>query len=315
MIIDFKIGDEIIDNFLIKSLDVRKTKNGKNYFSMILCDKSGEVSSKVWEVNEDMLQAFKVGDTIKAKGLVESFASNLQFKITKMKKITLSEEELKNMVESAPIEIDTMYNEILSTIDQMKNKEIKEITKTLLDRHEEKFKVYPAAKTFHHAIMSGLLYHTYSMLINAKKLATTYTYLNTDLLYSGVILHDICKTEEMDCNSINVVESYSNAGQLLGHIIQCICEIDEVSKSLNIKSEVPLLLKHIILAHHYEPEFGSPKYPMIPEGEMLHYLDILDSRMNQMQNAFEKTNENEFSSRVRALDNRNIYHYTLKEEE
>ena len=234
-----------------------------------------------------------------------------------MDKVTLNETEMKNLVESAPLNSSIMYEEVLNTVNTFKNEDVKIITKALLDKYEDKFKSYPAAKTFHHAIVGGLLFHTYTMLVNAKKLCSTYTFLNTDLLYSGVILHDICKTEEMECNEIGVVETYTKDGQLLGHIIQCICEIDNVARKYAIKSEVPLLLKHMVLSHHYEPEYGSPKYPMIPEAEMLHYLDIVDSRMNQMQSVFNATKENEFSNRVRVLDNRNIYHYNIntKEEE
>lgn len=312
MISNLKVSDKVFDNFILKSVMLRKTRTGKDYLDIILKDKSGEIAAKLWNVEEGQKDSFKAGDVVKVSGEVDSFGSNPQVKIEHIEKVKLNDEEMNKLVEAAPLNADKMFEEITLTINNFKNKDVKLITKTLIDKYEYKFKTYPAAKSFHHAMKSGLLFHTFTMLTNAKKLSATYTFLNTDLLFAGVILHDICKTEEMECNDLGVVENYTKDGQLLGHIIQCICEIDNVSRTLNIESEVPLLLKHMVLSHHYHPEFGSPKYPMIPEAEMLHYLDILDSRMNQMQTAFNATKENEFSSRVRMLDNRNIYHYNIE---
>ncbi len=312
MISNLKVSDKVFDNFILKSVMLRKTRTGKDYLDIILKDKSGEIAAKLWNVEEEQKDSFKSGDVVKVSGEVDSFGSNPQVKIEHIEKVKLNDEEMNKLVETAPLNADKMFEEIILTINNFKNKDVKLITKSLIDKYEYKFKTYPAAKSFHHAMKSGLLFHTFTMLTNAKKLSATYTFLNTDLLFAGVILHDICKTEEMECNDLGVVENYTKDGQLLGHIIQCICEIDNVSRTLNIESEVPLLLKHMVLSHHYHPEFGSPKYPMIPEAEMLHYLDILDSRMNQMQTAFNATKENEFSSRVRMLDNRNIYHYNIE---
>lgn len=315
MINELKVSDKVFDNFILKSVMLRKTRAGKDYLDIILKDKSGEIPAKLWNVSPEIKDEFEAGCTVKVSGEVDSFGSNPQVKIDSMEKVILNYDEMAKLVESAPIGSDEMFNFVTETISAMKNSDIKTITEVLVDKYKDKFKVYPAAKSFHHAMKGGLMYHTYTMLKNAKKLTDTYTFLNKDLVFAGVILHDICKTEEMECNDIGVVESYTTDGQLLGHIIQCICEIDNVSRRLEIKSEVPLLLKHMVLSHHYHPEFGSPKYPMIPEAELLHYLDIVDSRMNQMETAFKGTKENEFSSRVRMLDNRNIYHYTLENKE
>ncbi len=315
MISNLKVSDKVCDNFILKSVMLRKTRTGKDYLDIILKDKSGEIPAKLWNVLEEQKEMFKSGNVVHVDGEVDSFGSNPQVKIEHIEKTKLSDTEMSELVETAPLDSKKMFEEIVLIIDNFKNEDVKLITKSLVDKYEYKFKTYPAAKSFHHAIKGGLLFHTYTMLENAKKLSATYTFLNTDLLFAGVILHDICKTEEMECNELGVVETYTKDGQLLGHIIQCICEIDNVSRNLNIQSEVPLLLKHMVLSHHYHPEFGSPKYPMIPEAEMLHYLDILDSRMYQMKQAFNATKENEFSSRVRMLDNRNIYHYNIEDTE
>ena len=159
----------------------------------------------------------------------------------------------------------------------------------------------------HHSIRAGLLYHIVRMLYAGDKLSDIYDIVNKELLFAGIILHDIAKIEEYDANELGIVSDYNAEGQLLGHIIQGITMIDNAANYLGVDSEVALLLKHMILTHHYEPEYGSPKKPMIPEAEMLHYLDILDARMYDMEKALNKVEPSGFSEKVWTLDNRKIY--------
>ena len=226
MISNLKVSDKVCDNFILKSVMLRKTRTGKDYLDIILKDKSGEIPAKLWNVLEEQKEMFKSGNVVHVDGEVDSFGSNPQIKIEHIEKTKLSDNEMSELIETAPLDSKKMFEEIVLTIDNFRNNDVKLITKSLVDKYEYKFKTYPAAKSFHHAIKGGLLFHTYTMLENAKKLSATYTFLNTDLLFSGVILHDICKTEEMECNELGVVETYTKDGQLLGHIIQCICEID-----------------------------------------------------------------------------------------
>ncbi len=228
MINELKVSDKVFDNFILKSVMLRKTRAGKDYLDIILKDKSGEIPAKLWNVSPEIKDEFEAGCTVKVSGEVDSFGSNPQVKIDSMEKVILNDDEMAKLVESAPMGSDEMFNFVTETISAMENSDIKTITEVLVDKYKDKFKVYPAAKSFHHAMKGGLMYHTYTMLKNAKKLTDTYTFLNKDLVFAGVILHDICKTEEMECNDIGVVESYTTDGQLLGHIIQCICEIDNV---------------------------------------------------------------------------------------
>lgn len=313
MISKLRSGENITEKFLIKSIDVRKTKIGKDYLNITFQDKSATVNAKLWNVSEQMKDMFKAGDAVIVNAQVETFDGALQLKIASMDKTEISNEEMDNFVQSAPKNAKFMLDEIYKTIEDMKNNDIKTLTKTIIDKHSDKFISYPAAKTFHHAIKSGLLYHTYTMLSNAKMLSKTYSFINEDLLYAGVILHDVMKVEELECNKVYAVENYSNEGKLLGHIIQGVLEIGITARELNIESEVPLLLEHMLLAHHYYPEFGSPTYPMIPEGELLHHLDVMDAKMNQMEASFLSVNEGEFTGRVRSLESRFVYHYDLED--
>ncbi|WP_333473040.1 HD domain-containing protein [Crassaminicella thermophila] len=133
-----------------------------------------------------------------------------------------------------------------------------------------------------------------------------YTNINTDLLFAGILLHDIEKLEELDADSLGIAE-YSTQGQLLGHINLAINKIGKVGEKLGADKEVIMLLQHMVLSHHYEPEFGSPKKPMIPEGELLHYIDLIDARMYDMEDHLKNIKEGEFTEPIWSLDNRRLY--------
>jgi 3'-5' exoribonuclease len=145
------------------------------------------------------------------------------------------------------------------------------------------------------------------MLKSAVALSKIYTFLNTDLLYAGVILHDLGKIAEMAVNECGLVTEYTTEGMLLGHLVQGVKHIEIIGQSLQINPEKILLIQHMLLSHHYIPEHGSPKSPAFPEAELLHYLDIVDARMYDMQKAIESTEPGTFSDRIWSLENRSIY--------
>ena len=189
---------------------------------------------------------------------------------------------MEDFVQSAPHNSQWMYNEVLKYLEKIDNTDINIIAETILEAKKEKLMYYPAAKSNHHAIRGGLLYHTLTMLKLGEKLLEVYPQLNKDLLFGGIILHDIAKVEEMDANELGIVSDYNLEGKLLGHIIQGIKEINKVGEEVGAQPEIILLLEHMVLSHHYEPEFGSPKKPLIPEAELLHFLDLIDARMYDM---------------------------------
>jgi len=213
---------------------------------------------------------------------------------------------------SAPYKSEDMFDTILEFIEKIENKDIRGIVENINLQCSNKMMHYPAAKSNHHAIRGGLLYHTTTMLKAGEKLLEIYTHLNKDLLYAGIILHDIAKIYEMDSSELGIVSQYTTEGQLLGHIILGINLIDRAGKELEADNEVIMLLQHMILSHHYEPEYGSPKKPMIPEAEMLHYLDILDARMYDMQKALHDVDEGDFSEKIYSLENITLYKSKVK---
>ena len=197
-----------------------------------------------------------------------------------------------------------MLQELYDAADGFASEPLRLITREMLDRFREKLLYYPAAQRIHHAERGGLLHHTTGMLRLAKAILTQYTWLNADLLLAGVILHDLCKTEEMDSNEMGVVRDYSREGLLLGHLVLGVNRIQEAANKLGISGEPVLLLQHMMLSHHGEAEFGSPRKPMFPEAEALHWVDLLDARMNEMQTAVQKLKPGVFSEKIWSLDRR-----------
>ena len=186
----------------------------------------------------------------------------------------------------------------------MKNPNIQRITRHLLRKHHEQFLEYPAATRNHHEFVSGLGYHVVSMLDLAKAISDLYPSLDRDLLYAGVILHDLGKIVEL---SGPVAASYTVEGNLLGHITIMVNEIGKAADELGIDGEEVVILKHLVLSHHGKLEWGSPKQPMIKEAEILHMIDNIDAKMNMLDRALKRVKPGEFSERVFPLDNRSFY--------
>lgn len=307
-IVEFQNGDFIEGFFLIKSLEVKTSSNNKSYLDFILTDKTGEINGKLWDCTKEDENIYKQNQLIKIRGNVTEWQGKLQLRIARIRLVREEDNiNIDDYVLSAPEEPQFMLDAILNYIDKIKNEDINKIVSYIINENRQKLLFYPAAKTNHHAVRSGLLYHILTMLRSAEKLSEVYTHLNTDLLFAGVILHDIAKLDEMEANELGIVSEYTSEGQLLGHIIQGVKKIDKIANELKVNREISMLLQHMVLSHHYEPEFGSPKRPMIPEAELLHYLDVIDSRMFDMQKALEGTKPGDFSEKIWVLHNRKVY--------
>lgn len=301
-------GQSITTFLMIKNTDLKKAKNDSLYLDMVLGDTEGvEASAKLWNADPQMV-AYKSGEVVLVDALVQKFNGKLQLRINKLRKIKEEDQvSLEDFIESAPRDPEEMFFYLEAAIENFENHDIKKITKYLLNQKRDKLTYYPAAKTHHHAIKSGLLYHMETMLNIAQKIAPVYEFINKDLLYAGVILHDLSKVDEMESTELGIVDDYTKEGKLLGHIIQGIKEIDQASLELEIDEEVKLLLEHMILAHHYHPEYGSPKKPLIPEAELLHYIDLIDSRMYAMKKVLKDAEKGSFADKSMTLEGRHMY--------
>lgn len=305
---DLKVKDEIMDFFMIKSVLVKSGSNGRDYLDMVLGDTTGEVSSKKWNVSPQEANKFAVGDIVKVKGLVKEWNGTKQLDVNAIR-LAVEEDDVdkSTFIKCAPIPTDEMYKYMVDTAEGFKDEDLKKLCLKVLEEKEEKLLYWPAASKNHHAEFGGLLYHMKRMLDNGKAMAKVYTMLDEDLLLAGVILHDMEKINEIDSDLNGMSSGYSFEGQLLGHIVQGVKSLEKNCDELGIDEEKKIMLEHMILSHHYEPEFGSPKRPLFPEAEILHYLDIIDARMYDMEEALRNVEPGEFSERIWTLDNRRIY--------
>ncbi|WZL72941.1 HD domain-containing protein [Clostridiaceae bacterium 35-E11] len=313
---ELKVGEDSQGIFLIKSVAIKTSSNKKSFLDMTLVDKTGEINGKLWDCTQEDEEKYVENQLIKVRGNITEWQGRVQIRIDRIRLITEKDQiTIEDFVPSAPYKAEIMYQEVLNYIEKIQNEDMHNIVFQMIEEVKDRLFIYPAAKQNHHAVRSGLLYHIMNMLKTAEKLCEVYTSINKDLLFSGIILHDIAKIDEMAASSLGIVSDYTVEGHLLGHIIQGIKKIDAISKKVNANQEISMLLQHMVLSHHYEPEFGSPKKPMIPEAELLHYIDLIDARMYDMTKVLSNTVPGQFSEKVWVLENRKLYQTTFDKEE
>lgn len=304
-IANYHYGEVFNGYMLVKNSTQGTARNGKEYLNVTLSDSSGEITAMVWDADENKIKIFTTGHIVNVEGKIDEYQGKKQINLQNFR---LKNEDdgviLSDLLKSAPMEGELLFKLILSTVLGMKNEKIKMITSALLEEYEEDFKAYPAAKSMHHNYVSGLAYHTFCMLEIAKSLCEIYPELNKDLLYAGVILHDLQKVREYD----GVVSTERTLeGMLKGHLVMISEEIGSVAKELGIEGEEVLLLQTLTLSHHLKGEWGSPVAPQILEAEILHYIDMIDARMDMLKNALSKVEKGEFTEKLWGLDNRSFY--------
>lgn len=305
---DLLPGDLVEGYFLAKSITLKSSTNNKPFLDINFADKTGEINAKVWDYSKSDNVHNSQGSIIKVRGNVIEWQGNLQIKVQKMRVANKDDcIQVENYVPSAPYQPLEMYDLLNDYISRIQNEEVAVIVRDIVKIFKDKLMFYPAAKSNHHSIYGGLLYHITTMLKLADSMKAIYEYLDMDLLIAGVILHDIAKIDEMDSNQYGIVSQYTYEGELLGHIIQGIKLIEKIGEKHDVSREVIVVLQHMVLSHHYEPEFGSPKRPMIPEAEILHYLDIIDARMYDMNNTLSGVKDMGFSDKIWTLNSRKLY--------
>ncbi len=307
----FQNENEVVDYFMIKAVSLKIGSNKKQYLDVTLGDKTGEVSGKKWDVDDKEAETFaklKAGDIVKIKAQVTEWNGMKQVRITRLRNSTSEDQiELRDYIKASPEDPKEMFEYIIDRIGQFEDDKLKALCTKLYIERKEKLLFYPAAAKNHHAELGGLLYHMKTMSIAGDKLCDVYKDLDRDLLITGVFLHDLEKLTEIESNELGIADGYSFEGQMLGHIIQGIKLLEKEMDALDFPYEKKIMIEHMILSHHYEPEFGSPRKPLFPEAEILHYLDIMDARMYDMFSALAKTEPGDFSDRIWVLENRKIY--------
>ncbi|MBN2541093.1 MAG: HD domain-containing protein [Bacilli bacterium] len=222
------------------------------------------------------------------------------------------EQLLKFFYHYAPIEIETIKADIEKVIESLSNQILKDITKSIYDRYKEDFYLYPAATKFHHAYISGLAYHTHSMLKLAEGFFKVYPFLSVDLVNAGIILHDICKIFEFDSYEGS---EYTIKGKLIGHITMGASMVESVAKELGYENEEePMLLQHIIISHHYYGNFGSPRKPNIAEALIIHFIDNIDSKTTVLGEELNLVEVGHLTGSIGVLERERYYKHKLTNE-
>ena len=298
-------GDSVENFFLIHRATQGVTAQGKDYMTLYLQDKSGDIEAKLWTVTKDDMKILKPEIIVWVKGDVINYRGRKQMKVNQFRLATAEDGvTTQDFVDGAPLSPNEIQDELSHFILEIENAHLQRITRHLLKKYQDKFFTYPAASSHHHNFAGGLSYHVLTMLKIAKSLCDIYPLLNRSLLYSAIILHDIGKVREL---SGPVATTYTVEGNLLGHISIASDEVAEAAKELGIDSEEVMLLRHMILAHHGKMEFGSPKLPHLKEAEILFFIDNIDAKMNMFDKAFKKTEKGQFTERIFGMDNRQFY--------
>lgn len=305
----FEVGEQVELFLLVKSSVKGIASNGKPFLTLVLQDQSGEMEARLWDVSEEDERTYGPECIVKVNGDIQNYRGRNQLRIKQIRPCSQTDSvSLADFLEVAPLSKDEMSSKLTQYIFEMKNPNIQRITRYLIKKHAGAFLEYPAATKNHHEFVSGLAYHVVSMLDLAKAIATLYPSLDKDLLYAGIILHDMGKVVEL---SGPISTSYTVEGNLLGHITIMVNEIGKAADELQIVGEEVITLQHMVLSHHGKAEWGSPKPPLIKEAEILHYIDNLDAKMNMLDRALERVKPGEFSERIFALENRSFYKPTF----
>lgn len=297
-------GDKLTITALLSTVNKGVTNKGAPYLSIVLQDKTASMDAKFWNVNEEQLTLYKPGMVAEVSGDVLSHNKQLQFRIMSIRVLDRSTIDLSEFVQASPIPRAQLKEEITNIVSLIQNHVIREIVQEILREYETDFFAYPAASKNHHNFVGGLATHVLGMLKLAEQVCNLYPMLNKDLLYGGVLLHDIGKLVEL---SGPVITEYTMEGKLLGHISIMQAKVAQAAERLQLDGEEVILLRHMILSHHGQYDYGSPVLPMLPEAEMLYFIDNMDARMNSLQKAMDQVEPGEFTPRIFSLENRSFY--------
>ncbi len=298
------INEPVTAHFLVLSKEIRQKKTGDPYLSLHLSDRTGEIEAKMWDNVAEVMDTFERDDFLKVKGIVQVYQNRSQLTIHKLRRLEDHEVEFADFFPSSERDSEEMFAELRGIVNGFTNPHLKALLNLVLDDAPlaTNYKFAPAAKTIHHAYRSGLIEHVLSLCHLAKLTAAHYKTIDLDLLLSGVILHDIGKVEEL---SYARGFSYTSDGQLLGHIIQGLRIINgKFEKLPDFPPKLRTLVEHMIVSHHGELEFGSPKVPIFAEAMLLHHLDNLDSKMDAVRGALQRDRlvDGEFTGWIAPLE-------------
>jgi 3'-5' exoribonuclease len=284
-------GETIDDVYLIKEPILRSTTKGDLYIAMYLCDRTGQLNGRMWQATEATYTALPKPGFVHVQGRSELYQNNLQIVVNNIRIIDASKVNIDDFLARTDKDVNKMFDEVKKIVSGIKNQQLKTLVGEFLADGEmmKKFCNSPGGMKLHHSYLGGLLEHTNNMLKVAVAILPLYPEVQTDLVLAGIFLHDIGKIEELTCD---MTFSYTDSGQLIGHIAETLLMINKKADALAAKGVIidkPILdaLGHIVLSHHGQYEFGSPKLPATAEAFMVNYIDDLDAKINQVTSAID----------------------------
>jgi len=281
----------VTTSFVVSNKQVKAKKSGEPYLDLTLMDRTGTIQAKMWDNVEECAEAFDQDDIVKVKGLINKYNQRWQFTIHKLRKVEQAEIDFSDYLPKTSKDIDQLWKTLGEFVASMTEPNLRGLLELFMADPDVAFayRNAPAAKTMHHAFIGGLLDHVVSLCRACDSMARNYAFINRDLLLTGAFLHDIGKVHEL---SYARSFGYTTEGQLLGHLI---IDLEMLHTKLaqlpGFPPQLKILIEHLIISHHGQYEFGSPKLPMFPEALMLHYLDDMDSKMEAMRAQFERDAE------------------------
>jgi 3'-5' exoribonuclease len=282
------VNEPVTAHFLVLSKEIRQKKTGEPYLSLHLADRTGEIEAKMWDNVSEVMDTFERDDFLKVKGIVQVYQNRSQFTVHKLRRLKEHEVEFVDYFPSSERDPEEMFAELRGIVNGFTNPHLKTLLNSVLNDGPlaALYKMAPAAKSIHHAYRGGLLEHVLSLCQLSRLTASHYKAIDLDLLLTGAILHDIGKVEEL---SYARGFSYSTDGQLLGHIVLGLRLVHSKFEKLpGFPPKLRTLIEHMIVSHHGELEFGSPKVPVFAEALLLHHLDNLDSKMDAVRGALQR---------------------------
>ncbi|MGL4336871.1 MAG: 3'-5' exoribonuclease YhaM family protein [Turicibacter sp.] len=302
---DLVVKSTVTVDLMIKAVSQGLTTSRKPYLKLEFMDNSGTIFANKWTVTPEELTLFNSGQIVTVKGVVQLYHAQKQLNVETMA-LKEGEVDYSLFVESSKYPVETLRGHIKSYLDEMSLGYYKAITEAFITEYGDKFYVHPAASRMHHHFKSGLVQHVFEMLKMASQYCDLYPTLNRDLVYAGIVMHDMGKLFEMECtNFINT--EYTIEGTLIGHISIMVSLIDEKSKELGFEGQEIMLLKHMVLSHHGKLEWGSPKEPLIIEAELVHYLDVVSAKLTALEMHLEQCEVGNMTERIGMLENRRFY--------
>lgn len=298
---------------LVKNCDRKSAKNGSTYLDLIISDGENDVVAKIWDFRGEPDLQPAVGTVILVRGTLSLYNNQPQFKIDRYRAINENDDvNISDFVPSATFPGEDMYNEIVTLAENFSDEDLKKLTLKVLSAYREIILELPAAFKLHHAVRGGLLMHTLSLCRLAEAVCLLYPSVDKDLLLTGAILHDIAKSEEFSLAPTGLVDGYTVRGTLIGHLVGGAMLIDAIGKKESIPEETLMLVEHMLISHHGNPEYGAAVRPLFLEAEILSAIDTFDANIFEIENALKDIEPGTFTNRMWALEDRKFYNHGRK---